>query len=153
MWRSKREIPLEVQFQAICLPKAWQAYDVLKPFAPMLWRWFPFLESVERFQARAKRYLHFSTDELILYLKKHPEVCKTLLNDSYDKRYSPSTFIEEMKDSKYRVGWLTRNDNPLINQIRVFPSFWEATTDYVLFSWGFPRLTKKQSAWYEMAYY
>jgi hypothetical protein len=111
------------------------------------------LESVSRFQARIKKHFTFSVDELLSFLKVHPETCKTLLYDSYDKRYSPSTFIEEIKNGEYRVGWVTRNENPLITQIRVFPTPWEATADYVLVSWGFPRLTREQSAWYEMEHY
>jgi hypothetical protein len=91
--------------------------------------------------------------DLIQYLKAHPETCTALLLGSYDKRYSPSTFIEEWKDNQYRVGWVTSAGNPLIIQIRVFSSFAEATADYVLFSWSFPRLTKEQAIWYELDHY
>jgi hypothetical protein len=81
-------------------------------------------------------------------LEAHPETCSPLLLDSYDKRYSPSTFIEEWQD-KFRVGWVPGGQNP-ITQIRVFTSFAEAAADYVLFSWGFPRLTAEQANWFEI---
>ena len=153
MQENRPQLPLEVQLQAACLPSVRESYELLVSFIPELKKWDPDHESHELYKGRIKEHFKFSPVELIKYLEAHPEVCKTLLNDSYDKRYSPSTFIEEMKDGKYRVGWVTWNDNPLINQIRVFPAFWEAAADYVLFSWGLPRLTKEQSAWHEMAYY
>ena len=95
-----------------------------------------------------KKYLNFTASDLIRYLEAHPETCKALLLDSYDKHYSPSTYIEEWQN-KFRVGWVPSGQSP-INQIRVFTSFAEAAADYVLFSWNFPRLTLEQANWFEM---
>ncbi len=152
MQKQTSSIPLETQLQAVCQPRLWQAYDLLVSFLPALKEWNPQLGSAELFKERAKEYLAFTSIELIEYLQAHPEICTTLLNDSYDKRYSPATFIEQWKD-KYRVGWVASAGEPSINQIRVFSSFAEAAADYVLFSWGFPRLAKKQVSWSEMEHY
>jgi hypothetical protein len=153
MQKQCSRIPLEIQLQAICQPRLSQSYDLLVSFLPELKEWNPELGSSELFKERAKEYLSFSTIELIEYLKAHPETCTVLLNDSYDKRYSPSTFMEEWKDNQYRVGWVTSAGNPLIDQIRVFSNFAEAAADYILFSWDFPRLTKEQANWFEMEHY
>jgi hypothetical protein len=146
-------IPLEIQLQAVCQPRLQQSYELLVRYLPELKKWNPREGSNELFVERAKEHLKFTANELIDYLKAHPETCTVLLNDSYDKRYSPSTFIEKWRFIKYRVGWVTSAGNPLITQIRVFSNFAEATADYVLFSWGFPRLTKEQAKWYEMDHY
>ena len=75
----------------------------------------------------------------------------------YAQGTTPSTFLEEWKDNQYRVGWVnswaSRNEKPLETQIRIFQSFPEAAADDVLFSWGYPRLTKEQAIWYEMDYF
>ena len=152
MGQQKNMIPLNIQLQAICQPKEWQAYNVLKPYAPMLIGWIPFVESIERFQNRIKRYFNFSAEDLIAYLREHPDTCKALLMYSYDKRWTPSTFIEEWHNNQYRVGWVPSGENA-INQIRVFSDFAEAATDYVLFSWKYPRLTQEQAKWFEMENY
>jgi hypothetical protein len=135
------KIPLEIQLEAICFPKLWQTYELLSSYSPELREWDPRRSSTEIFKFKVRGVLNFTTRELILYLENHPEKCEELLCDSYDKRYSPSTFIEEWKN-KYRVGWSGSGDD---RQLRVFPSFFEAAADYVLFSWGLPRLTKDQS--------
>ena len=68
---------------------------------------------------------------LIGYFRDNPDKAKFILGQSYDKRCSPSTFIEEHKIG-YRVGWydtdreFTREHNQLE----------EAVTDYLLFSFG-----------------
>ena len=152
MPEDKIQLPLEIQLQAVCMPQIpTKSYDLLVSFLPNLKQWNPKYESTELYKGRVKKHLNFTVTELIKYLAVHPETCNILLNDSYDKRYSPSTFIEEWQN-KYRVGWVPSGQNP-INQIRVFSSFAEATADYVLFSWGFPRLTKEQANWYEIDKY
>jgi hypothetical protein len=146
-------VPLEIQLQAVCQPRLQGSYEVLVPYLPALKEWNPREGSSELFIERAKKHLNLTALELIEYLKEHPETCSALLIESYDKRYSPTTFIEEWKNNQYRVGWVTSAGNPLINQIRVFSSFAEAAADYVLFSWDFPRLTKEQANWYEIDHY
>jgi hypothetical protein len=133
-------------------PRERDAYNILKPFVPMLIGWIPIVESNERYQSRLKHYFNFSAEDLIAYLKEHPDTCRALLLNSYDKRWTPSTFIEEWHNNQYRVGWVPSGENA-INQIRVFSDFTEATADYVLFSWKYPRLTKEQAKWFEMKNY
>jgi hypothetical protein len=68
---------------------------------------------------------------LIEYFRDNPLKAKLILGQSNDKRYTPSTFIEE-QNTGYRVGWydtdrtFTRKHNQLE----------EAVTDYLLFSFG-----------------
>lgn len=152
MQEDKIQLPSEIQLQAICMsPIPIKSYDFLISFLPDLQQWNPKHGSYELYKGRVKKHLNFTATELIKYSELHPETCKNLLNDSYDKRYSPSTFIEEWQN-KYRVGWVPGGQSP-INQIRAFSSFAEATADYVLFSWDFPRLTKEQANWYEIEKY
>ena len=151
MQENKPQIPLETQLQVVCRPNTRESYNLIATLLPELKKWDPKHESLELYKKRAKEYLNFTAIELIGYLESQPETCKVLLNDSYDKRYTPSTFIEE-KEDKYRVGWVPSGQSP-INQIRVFSSFAEATADYVLFSWGFPRLTAEQANWVEVEHY
>jgi len=153
MQKQTSSIPLEIQLQVVCQPRLQRSYELLVSYRPELKEWDPRDGSNELFIERAKEHLSFTVNELIEYLKAHQEICSTLLNASYDKRSSPSTFIEKWRFLKYRVGWVTSAGNPLINQIRVFSNFAEATADYVLFSWGFPRLTKEQAKWYETDHY
>ena len=151
MQNNQSQLPLEIQLQVVCTPRILETYDLLIPLLPELKEWNPKHGSYELYKERVKKHLNFTAMDLIKYLEIHPEICKILLIDSYDKRYTPSTFIEEKQD-KYRVGWVPSEQNP-INQIRTFSSFAEATADYVLFSWGFPRLTAEQANWVEVAHY
>jgi hypothetical protein len=73
--------------------------------------------------------------------------------DSYDKRYAPSTFLQEWENNQYRVGWVKAAGDPSITDIRVYSSLADATSDYVLFSWGYPRLSKDQASWHEMDHF
>ena len=149
---KNNQLPLEIQLEAVCKTDIHETYNLLVSFLPELMEWDPNHESYELYKGRVKEQLSFSATELLEYLKSHPETCKVLLSDSYDKRYTPSTFIQEWKDDKYRVGWVPSGQSP-INQIRVFSNFEEATADYVLFSWGFPRLTAEQASWVEVEHY
>jgi len=47
--------------------------------------------------------------EIAKYFRDHPETAKALLGESYDKRYTPSTFISENGNGSFRVGWFTRS--------------------------------------------
>lgn len=59
--------------------------------------------------------------------------------DCGDKRYSPSTFIENQGD-KYIVGLYDPESLPSNQDVLYFETIEEAVTDYVLFSLGMPRL-------------
>jgi hypothetical protein len=81
----------------------------------------------------------FNQYDLLSYLRQRPELCDKILQFSYDKRYSPSTFIEEHENA-YRVGWFD-NDR---KQIKTFDKLCEAATDFVLFSWNLGRLEREE---------
>lgn len=82
----------------------------------------------------------FNQYDLLTYLRKRPELCEQVLTFSYDKRYSPSTFIEEHANG-YRVGWYDKNRE----QERYYDKFYEAATDFVLFSWNMGRLKREEN--------
>ena len=156
MQNSQLQLPLEIQLQAACTtPRVRESYNLLISFLPALKELKPKYEhgsqDVELYREYVKKHFNFTAIELIEYLKAHPETCKVLLGYSYDKRYTSATFIQEWQN-QYRVGWVPSGHNP-INQIRVFSNFAEATADYVLFSWGFPRLTSEQANWIEVDHY
>jgi hypothetical protein len=65
----------------------------------------------------------------------HAQIAKRLLQQSYDKRYAPSTFIEETADG-YQVGWFDHQRKHLQH----FAEFSQAAADYLLFSFGKGRL-------------
>ena len=46
----------------------------------------------------------FTNEELMNYLQANAKVCENLLNESYDKRFSPSSFIAE-RGNEYEVGF------------------------------------------------
>lgn len=73
--------------------------------------------------------------DLIALLERDPALCDRVIRQSYDKRYSPSTFIEEER-GVFRVGWYD-------NGYRVVRDFTQqelAVADYLLFSFGMGRL-------------
>jgi hypothetical protein len=72
------------------------------------------------------------------YLRDNPETAKLLLMESYDKRYSPSSFIKE-EGNRFTVGWLSRP--PSYECVRHFTNLTDAATDYLLFSLGKGRWT------------
>ena len=80
-------------------------------------------------------YVKKGPDSLIRFFKNNPNKAKLVLIQSYDKRYTPSTFIEE-HNKKYRVGWFA-TDREFMKE---FNSLEEAVADYLLFSFGEERL-------------
>ncbi|HLX82720.1 MAG TPA: hypothetical protein VKR59_02410 [Terriglobales bacterium] len=75
------------------------------------------------------------------YFREHPDIAGALLGESYDKRYTPSTFFEE-KGNRFRVGWFTRNATYLC--VQEFSTLADAATDYLLFSLGKGRWTPQE---------
>lgn len=61
-----------------------------------------------------------------------------LISESYDKRFTPSSFIME-NSGGFRVGWFTRNAK--YECVREFTDLADAATDYLLFSLGKGRWT------------
>lgn len=78
-----------------------------------------------------KHLLKLPPNEILEYYKGHHDECEQILNSSYDKRFSPSTFIEEHK-KQFRVGWFDGD----YKECRIFKTLEEAVTDYLLFSLG-----------------
>ena len=72
--------------------------------------------------------------EIASYFRDHPDIAKDLLNESYDKRYTPSTYITE-EGSGFSVGWLSRSQAERKCD-RSFSNLADAATDYLLFSLG-----------------
>ena len=71
--------------------------------------------------------------DIAKYLREHPETARALLSESYDKRYFPSSFIDE-QDDRFRVGWFSRDAK--YQCIQEFSDLADAATDYLLFSLG-----------------
>jgi hypothetical protein len=86
---------------------------------------------LEEFQLQ----MTLSPADLVDYFRANPHSATRLLQQSYDQRYTPSTFIEET-DSGYRVGWFDRERM----HVRHFGDIAEAAADYLLFSFGRGRL-------------
>lgn len=55
------------------------------------------------------------------------------LNESYDKRFTPSSFIEK-QGKVFRVGWFTNDAK--YRCVQEFSNLADAATDYLLFSPG-----------------
>lgn len=77
----------------------------------------------------------FSKNDLLEYLKSNEDISDRVINESYDKRFTPSTFISEEKN-KYKVGFF----NGTKVSVRTWKNKYEAVTDYLLFSWNLDRL-------------
>jgi hypothetical protein len=71
--------------------------------------------------------------DIATYFRDHPETAEALLYESYDKRFTPSSFIAE-KGNRFRVGWFTRDAK--YECVREFSDLADAATDYLLFSLG-----------------
>jgi hypothetical protein len=76
--------------------------------------------------------------DIATYFREHPEDAQSLLVESSDKRFTPSSFIEE-KGGEFRVGWFSsRFEHECTRQFSNLP---DAATDYLLFSLGKGRWT------------
>jgi len=79
--------------------------------------------------------------EIAKYFQEHPEVAGALLGESYDKRFTPSSFIQE-RGSGFRVGWFTRKRE--YQCVQEFATLADGATDYLLFSLGKGRWTPEK---------
>ena|SRR5215813_3186890 len=91
----------------------------------------PATDGLEDFKPQAR----LSPDDLVAFFRQNPKAADRLFQQSYDKRSTPSTFIEQT-DSGYQVGWYDRERKHL----RRFAEFPQAAADYLLFSFGAGRL-------------
>lgn len=80
---------------------------------------------------------NLTPSDLLAHLDANPQIAQRLLQQSYDKRYTPSTFIEET-DTGYHVGWYDHQRKHLQH----FADFSQAAADYLLFSFGRGRLRR-----------
>ncbi len=80
--------------------------------------------------------------DIATHFRKFPEIAKDLLYESYDKRYSPSTFIQE-EAGGFSVGWVPRDAG--LQCVRRFSNLSDAATDYLLFSLGKGRWTPPEA--------
>jgi hypothetical protein len=81
----------------------------------------------------AKTISELAPSEIARYLREHSETARALLAESYDKRFTPSSFIEE-KGNGFRVGWFTRDAKHQC--VQEFSDLADAATDYLLLSLG-----------------
>jgi hypothetical protein len=79
--------------------------------------------------------------DIAKYFCEHPEIAGALLGESYDKRFTPSSSIEE-KGNGFRVGWFTREAK--YQCVQEFSTLADAATDYLLFSLGKRRWTPQK---------
>jgi hypothetical protein len=75
--------------------------------------------------------LDLSAEEIAAYFRQNPSVAEALLTDSYDKRFTPSTFLAQEGEG-YRVGWYANG----YHCEQSFNNLADAATDYLLFSLG-----------------
>ncbi len=80
----------------------------------------------------------FPPAEIAAYFRKHPETAQALLDESYDKRFTPSSFMTE-EGKGFSVGWFSGSAKR--ECVRQFSTLAEAATDYLLFSLGRGRWT------------
>lgn len=96
---------------------------------------FPKGFSVQRIGVEAAQVIsELPALDIARYFRQHPEIATALLEESYDKRFAPSSFIVERDNGLFRVGWCTRDAR--YECVREFSSLPDAATDYLLFSLG-----------------
>jgi hypothetical protein len=83
--------------------------------------------------AAAKDLATLPPAEIRQRFREWPWIAKDLLNESYDKRSTPSTFITE-DGAGFRVGWFSAKLE--YECVRNFSNLADAATDYLLFSTG-----------------
>jgi hypothetical protein len=81
----------------------------------------------------AKSLADLQPAHIAAYFRDHPEQANDLLYESYDKRFTPSSFIAE-EGHIYQVGWYSKRAGYMC--VRQFSNLADAATDYLLFSLG-----------------
>jgi hypothetical protein len=107
-----------------------------------MWNWrrkrregFPSGFRVQRIWVEAAKAIsHLPAAEIATYMRRVPETANALLNESYDTRFSPSTFITEDAGVGYSVGWFSTDKG--YECVQNLSTLAEAATDYLLFSLG-----------------
>ena len=116
-----------------------------------MWHWIRKKLFPERFSAgfkiqrigvsAASEVSELPPADIAKYFQEHPDIAEALLGESYDKRFSPSTFISERGD-EFDVGWFSRDEG--YQAVQTFSSLADAATDYLLFSLGNGRWTSQR---------
>ena len=127
-------IPLDAQFELACEAASVFGFRKVKEILQA----YGYSVNPSREIETVRKYLTFTSAQLLEYFMQNPEICQRLFNDSGDKRYTPSTFITVNKHGKYFVGMLDRNAQE--HDVESFDTLAEAVTDYVLFSLKLNRL-------------
>lgn len=78
--------------------------------------------------------------DIAKYFQQHPEIAVALLGESYDKRFTPTSFIQD-SGSGFRVGWFAKEAK--YECVR-FATLVDAAGDYLLFSLGKGRWTPQK---------
>ena len=91
----------------------------------------------------AKAISHLPASDIAKFFREHPETARALLDESYNKRFTPSSFIAEEGNGLFRVGWFTRDAK--YECVKEFADLADAATDYLLFSLGKSRWTPPTS--------
>jgi hypothetical protein len=89
------------------------------------------VDGLSKFRAIAVK----SVDEIVSYFRRNSTSGSDLVTHSCDKRFTPSTYLEEVKGG-YEVGWYDKSRR----HDRQFSDLAEAAADYLLFSFGRGRL-------------
>ena len=85
--------------------------------------------------------VHRSPPRIVAYFRENPDIARQLLSESYDKRYTPSTYITE-ENERFEVGWYSSG----YSHTRSFSNLADAATDYLLFSLGKGRWAGRDEA-------
>ncbi|MBO6661162.1 MAG: hypothetical protein JJ909_06320 [Roseivirga sp.] len=86
---------------------------------------------------RVDRFFVFSHNELFSFLDDNTKICKRVVQESLDKRVTPSSFIQE-STTHYKVGLY---DNDYL-EVKEWSKLSLAISDYLFLSWNLPRLNQ-----------
>jgi hypothetical protein len=92
----------------------------------------------------ARAIVNLPAPEIAAHFRKDPGLARQLLDDSYDKRFTPSSFITEESSGGFSVGWFSVPRG--YECVKRFSNLADAATDYLLFSSGNPRWTPPETA-------
>lgn len=116
-----------------------------------MWHWIRRKQSLEGFPEEFKiqrigisaaiEVSQLPPADIAEYFREHADIAEVLLGESYDKRFTPSSFIQE-GGKGFRVGWLTRDAK--YECVQEFSTLADAATDYLLFSLGRGRWTPQK---------
>jgi hypothetical protein len=82
---------------------------------------------------QAKAIADLPPSAIFQYFRENPDIARRLLAESYNKRFTPSTFIQQ-KGAIFSVGWFSRAAR--YECVQEFATLADAATDYLLLSLG-----------------